>query len=992
VRTPTAYSASTLAKSGYHGKSTDALITRWQEGRPWLKFGSVTINGEEEKCLFCNECKDAGADNVFAHGQRLFALGKVKAHAKVCVLNKKKPLPDMFHASNKDVDSRRCAFGHIAYNISHTSTASELQLKDSLLAARYAMLELDSSAPDICREKAHNHGASEMTYAFSSTLENEQLARIQQSPLISIGCDETTDVSTQSALIVYIYFLHEGAPAVEFFTLRKLSGGKAADIKDELVSILKGANLLDKLICLGSDGCSTMLGCDGGVGKLMQDLIPQLLCFHCMAHKLHLAVGTAFATEACHECDRMAGSCHRLVSNSPKRSSELDQVFKGLNGGKSANSILRLIVTRWLSRHGAYASILDNGMLEAILQYTTQLATGGDDPRDWTFEEPVLTAKGKSGAMKYDELAAKLRDFKLVGFMHFLCDICEQVNILSKVLQSSIQDGHIVLGACNALVASIKDCYPQGSAPIKWGTRAGAFIAKSIGVGGACNTSVEIGGQAIPVSAGMRDDLIQEVRDVAVLLVHELEDRMPDNAILDALLVFDPRRAPALMGATYGDPEIDLLCTHFSQGGPVKLNGSKLRSEWLLFKYDVLKSMAGASVRACYKRLHDEAAENGGLHPSYEQVFKLMAVACLLPLSNAVSERGFSFLGNIKSDEKSRMSFLKADARLRCAMLGPEMSDHSAVRVLVAKATAIVFKNAVPERASGGRASGVSKRRKRAGAKHLDAAAAISGTPHAEVPGDGSASPPQRPPFPTGYNARAEVPLGGKLGPKLRLHSQIFYLYDDNKGGGLSWHKFNINATKVKSVHGADGASRNLRQMHRVMKGTKGEGPGKGGWNYLDPERYGPVDGCWVVVEKLKKTEVAAQKHSRRLVGETKEVPQEELEKLVSAAFEKLWGDAGVTGGDIKKEVEKRLRHQLLRSQEGPLRVYLKALVAAAEGGHSSSSSSDSDDSSSSNSSDGDSSSGSDSDSSDDGDSHAIAGLLHQRVKRQRQQQQQQQQ
>ena len=86
------------------------------------------------------------------------------------------------------------------------------------------MLELDKNAPNICAEKAHAHGASDMTHAFSHTLEEEQLKRIRASPVISVGCDETTDVSTQSALIVYIYYLHEGEPAVEFFTLRRLGG------------------------------------------------------------------------------------------------------------------------------------------------------------------------------------------------------------------------------------------------------------------------------------------------------------------------------------------------------------------------------------------------------------------------------------------------------------------------------------------------------------------------------------------------------------------------------------------------------------------------------------------------------------------------------------------------------------------------------------------------------------------------------------------------
>ena len=71
-------------------------------------------------------------------------------------------------------------------------------------------------------------------------------------------------------------------------------------------------------------------------------------------------------------------------------------------------------------------------------------------------------------------------------------------------------------------------------------------------------------------------------------------------------------------------------------------------------------------------------------------------------------------LGNIKTAEKSSMLFNKADARMRCVLLGPAMDNRDAVRALVAKATKRVFKKAVPARAAGGRASGEARRRKRA--------------------------------------------------------------------------------------------------------------------------------------------------------------------------------------------------------------------------------------------------------------------------------------
>ena len=48
-----------------------------------------------------------------------------------------------------------------------------------------------------------------------------------------------------------------------------------------------------RLFALGSDGASVMLGCRGGVSKLMKDKVPYLIVNHCVAHRLALACGQA---------------------------------------------------------------------------------------------------------------------------------------------------------------------------------------------------------------------------------------------------------------------------------------------------------------------------------------------------------------------------------------------------------------------------------------------------------------------------------------------------------------------------------------------------------------------------------------------------------------------------------------------------------------------------------------------------------------------------
>ena len=86
------------------------------------------------------------------------------------------------------------------------------------------------------------------------------------------------------------------------------------------------------------------------------------------------------------------------------------------------------------------------------------------------------------------------------------------------------------------------------------------------------------------------------------------------------------------------------------------------------------------------------------------------------------------------------------------------------------------------------------------------------------------------------------------------------------------------------------------------------------------------------------------------------------LESTTTAAFNKLWGNAGMSLLDVKNEIEKKLKHKLTHAQIDVVKQCIKGLVAAAEA----SSSDDDDDSSSSSSS---SSSESNSESSDDSES-----------------------
>ena len=101
--------------------------------------------------------------------------------------------------------------------------------------------------------------------------------------------------------------------------------------------------------------------------------------------------------------------------------------------------------------------------------------------------------------------------------------------------------------------------------------------------------------------------------------------------------------------------ERDLACLPQSsmQDGHVVLSGSSKAASRSRGACGRARSWRRRPASRVFKCMHIEAQD--GTHPTYKEIFKVMAVACIVPLSNAVSERGFSTLGNIKTAEKSRM-------------------------------------------------------------------------------------------------------------------------------------------------------------------------------------------------------------------------------------------------------------------------------------------------------------------------------------------------
>ena len=102
-------------------------------------------------------------------------------------------------------------------------------------------------------------------------------------------------------------------------------------IADKIVGcLLKNGYTIELLqelfIGFCSDGASVMLGTKSGVGKLLKDKFPDIILWHCLNHRLELAVGNALeSTSGTNYFQSFLEHLYSLYSQLPKNKRELDQ-------------------------------------------------------------------------------------------------------------------------------------------------------------------------------------------------------------------------------------------------------------------------------------------------------------------------------------------------------------------------------------------------------------------------------------------------------------------------------------------------------------------------------------------------------------------------------------------------------------------------------------------------------------------------------------------
>ncbi|XP_023244386.1 uncharacterized protein LOC111642287 [Centruroides sculpturatus] len=175
-----------------------------------------------------------------------------------------------------------------------------------------------------------------------------------------------------------------------------------ADAICEAIKFSLRNNALDlhKLVAIGTDNASVMIGINNGVYAKLKAEVPALILVRCLCHSLQLAISHATKEGLPRNIEFLIKETFNWFSHSAIRQSKYKELYSLMNDGNESLKLVQSSETRWMSIQTAIDRILRQwNDLKANFKlartneryYTAEiLFSMFDDQRNFLFLKPVL--------------------------------------------------------------------------------------------------------------------------------------------------------------------------------------------------------------------------------------------------------------------------------------------------------------------------------------------------------------------------------------------------------------------------------------------------------------------------------------------------------------------------------------------------------------------------------------------------------------------------
>jgi hypothetical protein len=509
----------------------------------------------------------------------------------------------------------------------HDKTVSE-RFMDGSLAKRYTSKDIQNEILDTLAEMVRE----------------QIIEEVKESIYFSVLVDETKDVSHKEQIsFVLRYFAHKQVHE-SFIDFKPADGLNAQSLSALIVRTLTsyGLDIRSCLVGQGYDGASVMSGVNNGVQQIVRQSAPSAAYVHCYAHRLNLIL-----VDACkhvQEASDFFALLQRLyvfTSNSVAHSKWI-AVQQSLYPGEPVRQLQRLSDTRWVCRVAACRNIRDR--LDAVLCTLQDIAAGSNADR--RLESRALLSQ---------------IDFKFVLLLTLFCDLLGKMQPVSVILQSSSFDLSKAAELIQNLCSIFKDSRENPDFGVSKLFSDGVALCSKCSIDPVlprkriCKLPNRFADAAVDETVGLRSDIENEVSfrqhiyiPVLDCIISELDRRFSDQSltVMTGIQALTPKHCSFL----------DVVkIEEFAQlykGNLEDLKHEIPQLARMLQRADLsITKMTTMMELICFLEPYKLA---------FDQLYRLLNIAIVLPVTSAACERSFSKLRYIKNYLRNSM----ADSRL----------------------------------------------------------------------------------------------------------------------------------------------------------------------------------------------------------------------------------------------------------------------------------------------------------------------------------------
>ena len=288
-----------------------------------------------------------------------------------------------------------------------------------------------------------NHISSEMKKVLVQKI-------IENKSKICILIDESSRIGNKETLIVFVKASIDGVmdPISFPIDLIELEDTTSNSIKSELLRCLsrhglKGEILQNQLIGFCSDGANAMLGSKSGVGVLFKEIFPNLFLWHCLNHRLELAVHDAIEkTTGVNEFKMFLDSLYAVFSNSNKNSMGIENCAKNLC--TQFRKVGKIFTIRWVA--SSFSTV--SAVFDSFVALANYLLMASEDQFRTT-----------SARATFKGFYCQLTSYGFLKNLAIMYDVLEELSDLSLSLQKrnlSIHHAFKLIEAYISRIGSLK--------------------------------------------------------------------------------------------------------------------------------------------------------------------------------------------------------------------------------------------------------------------------------------------------------------------------------------------------------------------------------------------------------------------------------------------------------------------------------------------------------------------------------------------------------